>query len=763
MKQIRYIWLGVRESDIEDTGGLFAGSVTLFGSGKNGNRAMEKQQRRRVDHNGECPFYDVFFQDAMRHILEEMPDARFIQYAPLDGRDFSPELQERLSFQNPYALLAFLEHKLELKAWAGQYAAVLPSQTTVGLPNGRETLRELLPDADAVVVQRDSSCGGMGTFLVRLDTDEALALPVGRQEPCMVTPFQANSISVNVHAVLYEEEILLFPPSVQIIDQERDCLEYLGGDFSVYGTLPEDERALVSQTAAAVCGGLQELGYRGACGVDLLLSDGNCYFMEINPRFQASTSLLNRSLRQKALPSLQEYHMDAFLHTAPSLPAPPALAEGSFFICHYRREQRGHLQWMWSALQNAEGISLCDDCLSWEDELEPNCYVFQLRHTGAISSITYQHTLRLHPNVRLSPFLLDRSPSFHNLIRLKILLLCRGLSITPEAWQAAQRIGGADWEEFGAVTMRLLKKYWITAPCREPWHDISPMELALSSDGASFTLRYYGQELFPVELLPADPAGELQTTGGHFLKDIVYLSPDRLRVYHRNGCALQSVGIGCKFCDLYGVEQDFSFAEICEALSHYWQNPRVCHFLIGGGSNLPADRCEEILALAGYLHEHSEKHIYLMSQPISDSAALRRLQDFGVTEVAFNIEIFDRELAARVMPGKAKNTTEDYCRSLRNAVEIWGNTGDVRSAVLLGFDDLEQFAQGVQMLCKIGVSPILSVFRPCPGTPLADYMPLDERSVLTYFETAEQICQSAGLRLGPACRACQNNTVALDL
>lgn len=755
--------MGVRESDIADTGGLFEGSVTLFGSGENGNRSMERQQHRRIDHNGECPLYDDFFQDAMRRILEEMPDARFIQYAPLDGVDFSPELQERCCFQNPYRLLAFLEHKLELKAWAGQYAAVLPGRTVTGLPRGRETLRELLPDAAAAVVQRDSSCGGMGTFLVRLDTDGALALPVGPQEPCLVTPFQANGISVNVHAVLYGERTLLFPPSVQIIDQEGACLEYLGGDFSAYGTLPADERALVSQTAAAVCGGLRELGYRGVCGIDLLLSGGNCYFMEINPRFQASTGLLNRSLRQKGLPSLQEYHVDAFLRAAPSLPPPPALVDGSFFVYHYRREQDGQLRWMWDALRRTEGVSLCDDCLSWEDGLDPNCYVFQLRHAGAISSVTFQHTLRLHPNVRISPFSLDGSPSFDNLIRLKILLLCRGLSIAPEAWRAAERAGGMDWEEFGAVTVCLLGKYWITAPCREPWYDLSPMELALSADGASFTLRYYGQELFPVEVMPADPAGALRTKGGHFLRDIVYRSPDRLRVYHRNGCAMQSAGTGCQFCDLYGVERDFSFAEICEALSHYWQDPRIRHFLIGGGSNLPGDRWEGVLALADYLHTHSGKPIYLMSQPISDPAVLRRLRECGVTEVAFNIEIFDRELAARVMPGKAQNTTEDYRRSLRSAVELWGDSGDVRSAVLLGFDDAEHFARGIRMLCETGVSPILSVFRPCPGTPLAGYMPPDEGTVLECFATAEQICRQAGLRLGPSCRPCQNNTVALDL
>lgn len=764
MKQAKYIWVGVRESDISDTNGLFSGSITLFGSGDHENWSMERHQHRRVNHNSDCPGYDNFFQNAIRQVLENEVDSRFFQYDPLDGMNFPKDLQDKFCFQNEYSLLRFLNQKTKLKPWAEQYVSVLPYQLLPGRVCNSEHLRQIFPDEEAVVIQQDHSCGGTGTFLARLDPTSFPQLPVENDELCIVTTFQANSVSVNIHVALYPEHTMLFPPSLQIIDQEHDCLEYLGADFSAYCALPSFEQECIKGAAIKVGDALRNLGYRGICGIDFILVGGSCYFMEVNPRFQASTALLNRYLSSLHLPCLQEYHIDAFSHLSPVLPGPPAFAQGSFYTYHYLAEQEHQLHWLWNALKESEHFSLCDDCLSWTDELEPGCYVFQLHSSFAISSITYQHTLRLHPNVRLSPFALSDCHEFANLLRLKILLLSRGISITPEAWRLGRSLGGVDWEEFCAITVYIFHEFFITAPCMECWHDISPLQLDVRPEDTAFILQYYGRDLLPVEIMPEDPCGQLKTRSGHFFKDIVYLNPDRLRVYHRNGCALQNAGIGCKFCDLYGVEDDFSFDEICEALSHYWKNPRIEHYLIGGGSELSADRTEALFKLVRYLHKHgNQKHIYLMSQPISDLKTLQRLKDYGITEIAFNIEMFDRDLAHLVMPGKSQNTLQDYFYSLKNAVSLWGNSGNVRSVLLLGFDELGQFAQGIEDLCRIGVAPILSLFRPCQGTPLESYMPLDETSVLMYYETANRICKDFGMKIGPSCKACQNNTIALDM
>lgn len=759
----QYIWLGIRESDIAYTDKLFCGSVTIFGSNQNGNHSMEYKTHSRINHNQDCPGYYSFFQNEIQQILQKDPGVRFIQYDPLDCSLFPEDLQTKFVFQNDYKLLNELGKKIHVKQMLSDKVPVLPYQLIRGCACSIENLRKIFPAEQNFVIQRDFSCGGSGTFLVSCADGFHNMPKLPEEELCMVTPFQAHSISVNIHSVIYAEDIVLFSPSIQIIDQEHTCLEYLGADYSAYQTLSEEEQLRVTKNAYIICTFLQSRGYRGVCGIDMLLSNGDCYFMEINARFQASSALLNRNLAKNGFPSLHEYHCDAFLHAAAAYPKPPLYSNGSFLTVHYHKEQREQLVWLQNTVKEANDFHLCDDCLNWNFTLEDGCYVFQIWKDTQISSVTFQHTLRLHPNLRLSPFSITAEEEYPNLFQIKILLLARGVSITPLAWDVAKQSGGVDWWEFSAVTLLLFHRFWVTAPCMEVWHSLSPLQIDADKERQTFFLKYYGRRLFPVEIMPEDPHGKLRTSGGHYYRDIAYLNPDRLRIYHRDGCILQSQGLGCQFCDLYGVGSPFRFSEVEEVLNVYWDDPRIEHFLIGGGSGAPKDEYAKILHLADHLHLHSSKHIYLMSQPIREPELLQQLCEHGITEVAFNIEVFDPAIARKIMPGKSRHTTEDYITSLRHAVSIWGQNGAVRSAVLVGFDSISTFKNGIKQLCELGVTPILSLFRPCPGTPLEYYMPLDEISILEFYQAAYTICQEYGLRPGPSCKACQNNTIALDL
>lgn len=757
-----YIWLGIRESDISYTNNLFCGSVTIFGSNRNGNHSMEYKTGIRIDHNRDCPGYLSFFQNEIQHILEDNPEIRFIQYDSLDCSSLPDEFQRKFIFQNDYRLLNELGKKIHVKQMLSDKVPVLPYRLLHWHECNIENLRRFFPSDEKFVIQRDFSCGGSGTFLIT-HADVSDGIPeLPEDEICMVTPFQEHGISVNIHSIIYPEDIILFSPSIQIIDQEHTCLEYLGSDYSAYQTLTEEEQLRVTENAYTICKVLQMRGYRGICGIDMLLTDNNCYFMEINARFQASSALLNRNLAENGFPSLHEYHCDAFLHDKATLPMPPHVSRGSFLTVHYREAQKEQLLWMRNTVKESKDFSLCDDNLNWNFDMEEGCYAFQIYKDTQISSVTFQHTLRLHPNLYFSSFSITDAEDYNNLLQIKLLLLARGVSITPDAWATAKLIGGVDWWEFSAVTLHLFHRFWVTAPCMEVWHSLSPLQLDADMESQTFVLNYYGKRLFPVEVMPEDSHGKRQTSGGHDYRDIAYLNPDRLRIYHRDGCILQNQGKGCQFCDLYGVGTPFQFSEVEEVLSSYWDNPRIEHFLIGGGSGSSKEEYDKILQLANYLHIHSTKNIYLMSQPVKRPDQLQNLYEHGITEVAFNIEVFDPAIAREIMPGKSKHTLEDYLTSLRHAVSIWGRNGAVRSAVLVGFDDIHTFKNGIQKLCEAGVTPILSLFRPCPGTPLEHYMPLREDDVLEFYQTAYDVCKEYGLRPGPSCKACQNNTIALE-
>ena len=759
-----YVWLGVRESDIAHTNSLFAKSITVLGSGQNGNFSMEQHFNKRINHNGLCEGYEEFFQETMHKVLLENPNSVFIHYDSSDGEVFPENLKDRVFGSNDPELVGFLNDKIKSKIWASSYVEVLPFKILSISDCTKINLSTGFKNCDSVVIQRTYSCGGSGTFVVDLNHDIDIKLPLNPEEKCIVTEFKKNNVSVNVHAVIYQSEILLFPPSIQIVEQKNNRLEYVGSDFSTYQTLSENERNKVLKSAQTLCKALQKEGYLGVCGIDFILTDNGCYFMEVNPRFQASTSLLNQSLSESKYPSLQEYHIDAFEKASCTLPYPPAFSNGSLIVYQYQKDKEYELKWMHNILKHSNNFLVCDDFLCWDKEIENDSYLFQLRSREAISSITYQKSLRVQPNLKISEFNLTSSDIFYNFLCLKILLLSRGINITELAWKTLANADGADYEEFGAITMFVARNFWVTVPCFEKWHELSPLALDYDCANCRFLISYYSNPLYEVEIMPEDARANEYTNSGYRVKDIVYLNPDRLRVYHRNGCALQDAGKGCAFCDLFGVEKDFVFKDVCEALDFYKNDSRVHHYLIGGGSEASSTQCTNILNIAEYLHKNTQKSIYLMSQPINDISLLKTLHSKGITEVAFNIEMFDMKLAKQIMPGKAmKNNLFEYYDSLKKAVSVWGNTGNVRSVILLGFDDLKQFSIGIRQLCELGVFPILSLFRPCSGTKLENYISLDEEETLLYYKTASEICKEYGMKLGPSCKACQNNTVTLEL
>ena len=51
----------------------------------------------------------------------------------------------------------------------------------------------------------------------------------------------------------------------------------------------------------------------------------------------------------------------------------------------------------------------------------------------------------------------------------------------------------------------------------------------------------------------------------------------------------------------------------------------------------------------------------------------------GITEIGFNMELFDETLALKYMPGKGTISRAEYIQALRTATQYWGTTGKVRS------------------------------------------------------------------------------------
>ena len=74
------IWIGPRESDIEDCETCFSKSITIFGSNKGNNRAFSEIHHRRVNHNEPGCVSDEFWNTEIKEAIKHSPGAKIMYY-----------------------------------------------------------------------------------------------------------------------------------------------------------------------------------------------------------------------------------------------------------------------------------------------------------------------------------------------------------------------------------------------------------------------------------------------------------------------------------------------------------------------------------------------------------------------------------------------------------------------------------------------------------------------------------------------------------
>ncbi|MFC2061335.1 ATP-grasp domain-containing protein [Elusimicrobiota bacterium] len=101
--------------------------------------------------------------------------------------------------------------------------------------------------------------------------------------------------SLNINAVIGGNKIYLSPPSVQVIGVP--CLisgrfGFAGNDFSSAKNIDGRIMEEIKYSTLKIAGYMLENGFKGMMGIDFIVYEGKLYPVEINPRFQNSTSLL---------------------------------------------------------------------------------------------------------------------------------------------------------------------------------------------------------------------------------------------------------------------------------------------------------------------------------------------------------------------------------------------------------------------------------------------------------------------------------------
>ena len=749
-------------NDRKDEDFYFQGCIAMFAE-DSGPSVFPVRPNQNKPNKHMAPY----LQDRIRQTIAQSTDCRFVFYNDIMAYQLPPDLASRFICMNSREVLQYLNDKAEMKQWLASHdIPIVPYETYLGQEITLHALMERFPAAEHYIIQNKTGGGGIGTYLVSVDNFAVIKENLMPLQQYLVSSYIEKSLSVNTHVFISDKQTVLSPGSVQIVSCIRNQLCYRGADYIAFRHIPEESQTQIKNLSITIANRLRELGYRGVAGIDYLVTDcKDVYCVEINPRFQASTVLLDLylaeqrdSCKEKAglhhpAYSTFELNEQGFENR---MMTPLCFEDEIQYSCYYYYKENVSLTDLISKREQllSEGAIIHNDGFEKYNEdglVDENSYLFRAVFSHAICEVSPDMTLWINDNIPVYPAPVD-------LMDLKIALLNQGVRYLPS--DGNTKVGVYESIDLTFCGMPYCENP-VVMNCAVGVNlsQYSPYTIEQEEDQS--VLMYYGRVLGKVEL-ERDQLKSLP----YIDRKILYIATDRLRIKLVSGCEYKNLGCGCQFCNLPLSERRFSRLEIQEALLHLKNlDLSFRHILIGGGTCTAPDAWDDVIWLCRFLKNdefYYNKPISLMSI-LPPKEKLPEFMDAGLEEVSFNIEISDDDLAKRMMPGKRSHGKEAYYSLLKNSVGVFG-IGSVRSALLVGLDREDALVHEVIQIAEMGVIPCLSAFRALPGSACAFKLQPDNAYLRKIYDKCTESLSKLGgsiTELGPQCRACRNNMLAI--
>lgn len=744
----KIIWIGNRESEILYST-LFYKSITQYGSNKGNNISLNNNHKKVVS----------FFVDNINEELKGTKAKLFFYSNKIADYviEKAPYLKKFIVNKYDTNFLKFIENKTHSHLWASNIMPISEFTEMFGNECSYSNISQKFKNKDKFVIQENYSSGGTGTFLLTKENEKDVIQQLDKYKCYMISPYYENSYSVNVHIIISTDYVAVLHPSIQIIENINNRLLYKGADFIAYKKTSLSINKKVLEYATKVGNSLRNNDYVGICGLDLLIVDHNVFFMEINPRFQASSILVNCALKCNGLPDLQKIIYDIYNGNSARniLQTIEKLDINFSMLSFYQNKEQIYNDYLLKLLKHTKK-HIDKLIIENEDTYIIDDYMFRVIFTTNISSINFDGSLFVYQNLlNYSSYTIDLYR--RNITILKCALLTQGVRVMQSVNNLYINGKTIKKATFDAVDITIGDKNVINCPTNTKFVELSPFSIQ-TLDGKP-ALFYLDQFISIISIAEQEQLPIKHTKNNIGIHYIGYLTTDRLRIKHTSACIFKTKKQGCKFCHITcNTKKNISLEDIYETINYYQKYTDFKHYLIGGPSSTFDSEIYYIKNIAQYIRSTSNKPIYIMSIPPIDCNVLKLYHEIGISEVAFNIEIFDRNIAKVIMPGKGDIPIEQYEMALKVSSKLFG-IENTRSMLIIGLDSKQSFLNGIEYLCRLGVTPMISPFRPMDNTELSDFVPPTIKYIADIYYKSKEICNKYQIKLGPACIFCQNNTL----
>lgn len=309
------VWVGPWESYAHQTG--VQGMIVSYGETKGNSHAFCWDINRRV--------FSRHKEDERKYIAERMKDYRAedneTHFLFFDQSEcaYYPDYKKAIVCSNSEHLILTLNSKAITRTWLRNTEKMLPY--IIG-PIGSFCWSDLLgiyPGVHQFFIQDERSTGGFSCYRAQdREEFESCCSAHSVYRTVTISPYLESYRVFSQNILISEESIVCFQPSEQLVAQCKLGPLYGGSDYSCFLALEKSQQAMIMDIGERVAKRLQRIGYRGFVGIDSLLYNEAVFFLEINPRFQSSTDMLNKELRCHGLPNVFQLSLDAF-YNAPKV------------------------------------------------------------------------------------------------------------------------------------------------------------------------------------------------------------------------------------------------------------------------------------------------------------------------------------------------------------------------------------------------------------------------------------------------------------
>lgn len=307
-----YYYVGLNENKIGKTN-LFSGSITIIGSNSNNNYAYDKIYKKSLDYNDINNINEIsrFYSEYMLKIVEKDKDAKFMFYSLIDTTKLNSKLLKHIICNNSNKNNALLNNKIKCRQLLSDAINIIDYKYLSGKDVSLNKIKVMIPNYKRFVVQQPFGFSGFGTYLLSEKNEELIKSKLNYKQIYSISGYEEKAIPINNTFVISKNEISILPGSLQNI-LVGDELNYDGFDFEKYQYLDEKLKNKIYIQTYNICQRLQKIGYRGIGGIDYIIVNEEVYFMEINPRFQASTTKLNDILIENGYPDIYKLNLNSF-------------------------------------------------------------------------------------------------------------------------------------------------------------------------------------------------------------------------------------------------------------------------------------------------------------------------------------------------------------------------------------------------------------------------------------------------------------------